>query len=719
MIETSNPEIDVHELMERVRREAAKVREQNNGRAAVRIVPRPVTAPPVMLPPLPELPTPPGLGSSGPVEVKKDRLDALLKQARETTEVSHSIPKFLRGLFRKQGGYNRALLDAVASVVKTNVQLTKRVQELQMAAQQHNDWLRILIEHRAGDQAWMKAATPLISSFGNWQTQMAESQQRVQLVESSAAAAQSRLEQHSDRIADLMAQGERAGAHLRNLQDQIDRAEGASEHLRNLQVQVDRQAERLQDYHSNNERVAEHLRNLQTQADTSGEHLRNLQRTADQLLAIYDQNERAGEHLRNLQVQVDRHGERLQDCHGNNERVAEHLRNLQTQADTSGEHLRNLQRTADQLLAIYDQNERAAEHLRNLQVQVDRQSEFLKDLQEQEDRQNTHLQNLQDTANTSGEHLRNLQDETERAADQAKDVGPLKVTTARLEAEIQQLADLRRTLGRVEERQTNDAIYLKSQISSHSAVLQQWLRGEGKKKGADAPASVPPPALPAGELDDFYLTFENRFRGTRAEIKERVRYYLPFLKTAKAGTAARPILDLGCGRGEWLELLEENGLQASGVDLNSAMITQCAERKLTATQADAIEHLRSLPANSHGAISGFHIIEHLPFETLLQMFMQTLRVLKPGGLAIFESPNCKNLSVGACYFNVDPTHRNPVFPETAGFIMETQGFENVQLEYLSPADRRLTDGDQDAEILNDLLFGPQDFAVIGRKPRTR
>ena len=545
MIETTNPEIDVQQLIERVRKEAAKVHTRQNGSGFAQV------GAAVSLASLPSTPSPPGLGLSGPVEIKKERLDAVLKQAKESTEGSRSIPKFLRSLFRRQGRYNRTLLEAVAALTKTNVQLGKRVQELQLSARQHHEWVR-------NQDAWTRVAAGHIASL-------------------------------TSRVTDLIAQGDR-----------------------------------------------------------------------------------------------------------------------------SGEHLRNLQRTADQLPVIIEQNERAAEHLRNLQVQVDRQSEYMQDMR----RQDEHLRNMQTFANATGEHLRNLQDETDRAAEQAKDVAPIKVTVARLDAEIQQLPHLRTSLGRLDERQTNDAIYLKSRVAHHTLLLQQWLKSGGKKNESDSPALEPVPHA-SGELDDFYVLFEDRFRGARSEIKDRVRFYLPFLKAAKAGTTARPILDVGCGRGEWLELLDENGFRATGVDLNAAMVAQCAERNLTAIHADAIAHLRSLPANSHGGVSGFHIIEHLPFETLLQLFMETLRVLKPGGIAIFESPNCKNLSVGACYFNVDPTHGNPVFPETAAFMMETQGFADVQLEYLSPAERRLVNGDQDAEIVNDLLFGPQDFAVIARKPRSR
>ena len=177
------------------------------------------------------------------------------------------------------------------------------------------------------------------------------------------------------------------------------------------------------------------------------------------------------------------------------------------------------------------------------------------------------------------------------------------------------------------------------------------------------------------------------------------------------------MLDVGCGRGEWLELLREGKLEAIGIDLNEAMVAQCKERGLKVVQGDAIEFLRNLPDRSQGAVTGFHIIEHLPLEVLIQLLMHSRRVLKPGGIAIFESPNCKNLMVGACNFNIDPTHRNPVFPETAQFMLETHGFERVTLKYLSPVDTTtLGNIDEESPRIRELLYGPQDFAVIGYAP---
>ncbi len=355
---------------------------------------------------------------------------------------------------------------------------------------------------------------------------------------------------------------------------------------------------------------------------------------------------------------------------------AQHLRNLQLQSDHSGEHLR----------ISRDEWDRAGQHLRNLQIETDRNTEQLTAAREQ--------------INRDGQHLRNLQAETSVRA--------------------KQHANLEAVLGRVEERHLNDSIYIKGEISRHNTLLQHrdvGAEGAGRKKNTEV--KVGADQREQHRLDSFYLSFENRFRGTRPEIKKRVRFYLPLLAEVSAGTEERPILDVGCGRGEWLELLREDGLHAFGVDLNSAMIAQCAERELSVTEADAIVHLRSLPDESHGAVSGFHIIEHLPLEALIDLIAEIRRVLKPGGLAIFESPNCKNLTVGACNFNIDPTHRNPVFPETAQFMLETQGFESVRLEYLSRAeDSPFEKNGPNSAALDHLLYGPQDFAVIGRKSTT-
>ena len=219
-------------------------------------------------------------------------------------------------------------------------------------------------------------------------------------------------------------------------------------------------------------------------------------------------------------------------------------------------------------------------------------------------------------------------------------------------------------------------------------------------------------------LDAFYVSFEDRFRGTCEDIKKRVEVYLPLISEANAGTKKTSILDIGCGRGEWLELLKENKLVARGVDTNRIMVSHCKELGLDVEEADAITYLRSLKKNSLGAVTGIHIIEHIPFKRLVALFDETLRVLKPGGVAIFETPNPENLVVGACNFYCDPTHLSPWMPEMIRFVSESRGFSRVEIKRLHPNSDglQLIGGEENVKtIINKMLFGPQDFAVIAYK----
>ena len=218
-------------------------------------------------------------------------------------------------------------------------------------------------------------------------------------------------------------------------------------------------------------------------------------------------------------------------------------------------------------------------------------------------------------------------------------------------------------------------------------------------------------------LDAFYVSFEDKFRGTRADIKERATVYLPAINLAKAGTAVASILDIGCGRGEWLELLKENELQAQGVDSNHVMVSQCEELGLAVINADAIDYLRTVKSNTLGAVTGMHIIEHIPFKRLIALFDEVLRVLKPGGVAIFETPNPENLIVGACNFYYDPTHLNPLPPEPMRFVLEARGFGSIEIMRLHPnSDAMIKEGAAQVQaVLNEMMFGPQDYALVAYK----
>ncbi|OFA02579.1 bifunctional 2-polyprenyl-6-hydroxyphenol methylase/3-demethylubiquinol 3-O-methyltransferase UbiG [Duganella sp. HH101] len=211
----------------------------------------------------------------------------------------------------------------------------------------------------------------------------------------------------------------------------------------------------------------------------------------------------------------------------------------------------------------------------------------------------------------------------------------------------------------------------------------------------------------------FYRAFEDRYRGSRELIKQRLRAYEPFfgpLRTLQAPPAA---LDLGCGRGEWLELLGEQGFRAHGVDLDDGMLAACRERGLDVELGDAIACLRALPDNSLAVVSAFHLVEHIPFELLQTLVAESRRVLLPGGLLIMETPNPENLVVGASSFYLDPTHLRPIPPQLLAFVTEFGGFGRHKVVRLQ--EEAGLRGDTPIALINVLDGVSPDYAVVAQK----
>lgn len=212
---------------------------------------------------------------------------------------------------------------------------------------------------------------------------------------------------------------------------------------------------------------------------------------------------------------------------------------------------------------------------------------------------------------------------------------------------------------------------------------------------------------------DFYRAFEDKFRGSRELILSRLQVYLPFVNPLKQIYPLVPAVDLGCGRGEWLELLKEYGFEGQGVDLDAGMLHSCHERGLQAIQGDAIEFLRQLPSESQLIVSGFHIAEHLPFEQLQTLVAEALRVLRPAGLLILETPNPENFKVSSVGFYMDPSHRNPLPPELLAFVPEHYGFARVKIVRLQENPALLH---AKHVSLDQVLGGASpDYAVVAQK----
>ncbi|MNJ12657.1 putative S-adenosylmethionine-dependent methyltransferase [compost metagenome] len=211
----------------------------------------------------------------------------------------------------------------------------------------------------------------------------------------------------------------------------------------------------------------------------------------------------------------------------------------------------------------------------------------------------------------------------------------------------------------------------------------------------------------------FYRAFEDRYRGSRELIIDRLQIYLPFVSPLKSLYEECPVLDLGCGRGEWLELLQTQGFLPRGVDLDESMLQACQYLDLPVELGDALATLATLEDESQVVVSAFHLIEHIPFATLQALVSEALRVLKPAGLLIMETPNAENLVVGTNIFYLDPTHERPLPHLLVSFLTEYSGFARSKLVRL-----------QEPAALHDLphltlmdVLGraSPDYAIIAQK----
>jgi SAM-dependent methyltransferase len=241
--------------------------------------------------------------------------------------------------------------------------------------------------------------------------------------------------------------------------------------------------------------------------------------------------------------------------------------------------------------------------------------------------------------------------------------------------------------------------------------------------GSAPPATVA--AQPAAAALPDYFAFESRMRGATAEVRERQRAYV-----ADFADAA-PVLDVGSGRGEFLALLRDAGVEARGVDADADMVAYARGEGVEVEQADALAHLETLADGSLGGIFCAQVVEHLPPPALLRLLELAYAKLRPGGLLVAETINPLS-PLALRNYHADLTHAQPLVPETLGLLARQAGFDDVETRFLNepPDDERLAavelpdDPGFDAaraalsrnvERLNGLLFGPLDYAILARR----
>ncbi len=213
--------------------------------------------------------------------------------------------------------------------------------------------------------------------------------------------------------------------------------------------------------------------------------------------------------------------------------------------------------------------------------------------------------------------------------------------------------------------------------------------------------------------DNFYRAFEERYRGSQEVIKERLKVYLPFVLPLKNLYEDGLALDIGCGRGEWLSLMQEHGIPAVGIDFDEGMLEACKQQGLNVEQGDGIAYLKSQANESLVVITAFHVVEHISFEQLQELIHEAHRVLKSGGLLILETPNPENIRVASELFYLDPTHMKPIPSMLLSFLPEFHGFERTKVLRLQAQQALAT---QCQVSVKDVIEGASpDYAVVTQK----
>lgn len=206
-----------------------------------------------------------------------------------------------------------------------------------------------------------------------------------------------------------------------------------------------------------------------------------------------------------------------------------------------------------------------------------------------------------------------------------------------------------------------------------------------------------------------WLKFAERFRGSEEDIHARQQMY------ASRFRGHAPVLDVGCGRGEMLQIFRESGIVARGIDSNDDCIALCQANGLDAEKADLFTYLSSLPEASLGGVICCQVVEHLPRALLPEMIRLVHAKLRAGGLLAIETPNPECLAIFATHFYIDPTHQHPIPPALASFYLEEAGFGRIEIERLSPAIESMPSLVGLPEAFRKEFFGHLDYAAFGIK----
>ncbi len=377
---------------------------------------------------------------------------------------------------------------------------------------------------------------------------------------------------------------------------------------------------------------------------------------------------------------------------------------------------RNIVRSIDTLIEVQNETNRALTYLGNRSDAVEARAEriqrteaalsgSLETLERELSILKKSLADSQRQIHATQTHVQELHSETDRQKHSL--IASVQDWNQKVENQHREFAGSIAEAG--EEIQKRFWKEVEAAIAAHQAVIHNELRLIRQRAAitlAEAPA-IQPAHVPQPQID--WMLFAQKFRGTEEAIKNSFRHYGRYFE----GT--ENVLDIGCGRGEFLELMQEAGISARGIDLSAENVAFCTSKKLDTERADAFPYLESVPDHSLGGIFCAQVIEHLTSAQTINLVNLCAQKLKPGSPVIFETPNPECLAIFASHFYIDPTHIRPVPPPLLKFYLEEAGFGLIEVIRLASAEENMPSLRELPENFRREFFGSPDYAIAARK----
>ena len=540
-------------------------------------------------------------------------------------------------------------------------------------------------------------------------------------------------------VRDLNAQmeGQEALAeNVRNLNAQMESQEALAENVRNLNAQMESQealAENVRNLNAQMEVVTENVRNLNAQMEVVTENVQNLNAQIEVQEAITENvrnlnaqmevQEAIAENVRNLNVQMESYNRLEKNVQNLNlameeqrmlnkdvqnlnivvseyNKLVENVRNLNAQM----EGYKVLEENVQNLNAILKEYSRLTENVRNINLAIEEQQILLQNLNVQMESQEALIENvqnlnaaikLQDTLTENVQNLNYMLQDYKKVVENQRN-NTLMIEAIRSSLEMQKVKLI--MLEKTRSEQNNCQIFSENEIKAEKP--KAFVQEESTYNGID------------------YFDFENYFRGSMDQIKRDQQQYIKYYESKNN------VVDLGCGRGEFLMLLNENGISAKGVDLYEEFVEMCTMNGLDAVCDDALHFLNQ--QQKVGGIFAAQLIEHLTTNQLVELCKLAYEKLEEGAYLIMETPNPTCLSIFSHAFYVDPSHNKPIHPLTIKYILEKSGFTDIDIIYTTtsrhtsfiPALKGIEDVSEfnnAMHTISEMLFGSQDYAAIARK----